>query len=810
MKLTKILALLFFLTLTFSSCQNDNVVDRKQNFDNGWKFHLGDIPEASNFDFDDSSWRSLDLPHDWSIEGTVDVSNPSGNDGGYFPTGIGWYRKSFIIPEDYNGKLINIHFEGIYMNSEVFINGKSLGIYPYGYSPFSYDLTKYLHIGEENIISIKVDNSKQKNSRWYTGSGIYRHVWLEVTNPTHIDHWGVFITTPKVTSTKADVLIKTKIKNGTDTSKDILVSYSLFDQNHNSIGNLQSNINLKPNSFKEIAQSYTINNPNLWSPESPFLYTAEIALKADDETIDQTTTVFGIRTIEFTSENGFLLNGKETILNGGCVHHDNGCLGAASYDRAEERKVELLKQAGFNAVRTAHNIPSEAFLEACDRLGLLVIDEAFDGWKEMKTTFTPIEHDYASLFDKWWKTDLQAMVKRDKNHPSIIMWSIGNEIIERTKPEAVETARMLSSAVKELDSTRPVTSAMTSWNQGWEIFDPLMAEHDICGYNYMLHEAKSDHDRVPSRVIMQTESYPKDAFFCWDLVSSNPYIIGDFVWTAIDYLGESGIGRWYYSGEVPGEHWERDLFPWHASYCGDIDLMGIRKPISHYRDMLYNDHEKLYMAVREPNPLPVKIQTTMWGNWPTWESWTWPEQDGKMIEVEVYSKYEKVRLYLNDTLMDEKTTNRQSEYKAIFEIPYQPGTLKAVGVQENKEKETKTLMTAGNPKKLKLTADRKVINANRQDLVYISIEVTDQNGIINPNTQNLLQFEIEGPGIIAGVDNGDIKDTSPYVSNSRRAFYGRALVILKSTDEEGTIKLNVTSENLETSSIQIVSQTSVK
>ncbi len=470
--------------------------------------------------------------------------------------------------------------------------------------------------------------------------------------------------------------------------------------------------------------------------------------------------------------------------------------GAAAYDRAEERKVELLKQAGFNAVRTAHNIPSEAFLDACDRLGLLVIDEAFDGWREMKTTFTPIEYDYSTLFDVWWKTDVQAMVKRDRNHPSIIMWSIGNEIIERTKPEAVESARKLANAVREIDLTRPVTSGMTTWGQGWEIFDPLMAEHDVCGYNYQLHEAKSDHVRVPSRIIYQSESYPKDAFFCWNLVDSFNYIIGDFVWTAIDYLGESGIGRWYYEGDVPGEHWERDLFPWHASYCGDIDFTGWRKPISHYRNLLYNDTEKLYMAVREPEQEGSKIFTTMWGTWPKWESWTWPGDEGQDIEVEVYSKYEKVRLYLNEELLGERITDRESEFKAIFTLPYQAGEIKAVGMMGEKEIETTLLKTAGNPSQIKLTADRTSINADGQDLSFITVEITDNNGLLTPNANNRLNFEIEGPGTIIGIANGDIKDIDRYVSNSRKAFHGRAMAVVKSDDTAGDILLKVNSEGL--------------
>ena len=414
------------------------------------------------------------------------------------------------------------------------------------------------------------------------------------------------------------------------------------------MGSNELKVDLTAGSEKEISQNIKIKNPLLWSSETPNLYLAQIQIIQDNKTIDITQNSFGIRSLKFSSKNGFHLNGKMVKLNGGCVHHDNGCLGAAAYDRAEERKVELLKSAGFNAVRTSHNPPSEAFLNACDKLGLMVIDESFDCWRESKNPY-----DYARFFDKWWQRDLESMVKRDRNHPSIIMWSTGNEIIERKKPEAVKTAKMLADYIHKLDKTRPVTSAMTTWDNDWEIFDPLMAAHDVCGYNYQMQRAPSDHERIPSRIIVQTESYPKDAFYNWNMVQNHDYIIGDFVWTAIDYLGESGIGRYFYPGEPEGEHWQRDFFPWHGAYCGDIDLTGWRKPISHYRNILWNDDENLYMAVKEPNPDSGEIKLTSWSVWPAWESWTWPGHEGKEIQVEVYSKYPSVRLYLNDKLIGE-------------------------------------------------------------------------------------------------------------------------------------------------------------
>jgi beta-galactosidase len=797
---TKLKVLVFTLLVScFSSyAQNFAGIERKQLFDSNWKFFLGDTAAARSKDFNDERWRNLDLPHDWSIEGKINPKNQTGNAGGYFPAGIGWYRKSFKVPTGWKDKNVSIYFEGVYMNSEVFINGKSLGIYPYGYSSFSFNLSPYLAFGKENVIAVRVDNSQQINSRWYSGSGIYRHVWVTVTDPVHVAHWGVAITTPGVTSKKATVQVKTLVKNEKSSTQIIVLKTLLWDKNSKSAGSNQVKIELPANTEKEITQFIPVSNPFLWSPETPNLYQAQVQVLKDKKVIDDTKTGFGIRSIKFSVEKGFQLNGKTVKLNGGCAHHDNGCLGAAAFDRAEERKVELLKAAGFNAVRTSHNPPSETFLDACDKLGLLVVDEPFDCWRIGKNI-----NDYSKYFNQWWQRDLDAMVLRDRNHPSIIMWSIGNEIPERGDPSAVETAKMLANAIKKIDTDRPVTSAIVDNGKDWSKFDSLMAAHDVAGYNYHLWSAPSDHQRVPARMIVQTESYPKDAFANWKLVQNNNYVIGDFVWTALDYLGESGIGRWYYTGEVPGQHWEHDFFPWHGAYCGDIDLIGWRKPISHYRSLLYNNTEKLYMAVREPEPEPLEIKETWWSVWPTWESWTWPGFEGKTIQVEVYSKYPKVRLFLNDQLIGEKATTNEQEYKATFTVPYSPGVLKAVAVENDKEIESTILQTSGDAAKIKLTADRKEIVANGQDLSYVTIEITDKDGIIQPCAANGLHFKIEGPGVIEGIDNADLKDYDQYVGNTRKAWHGRALVVIRSTHSAGDIKLTVTSPGLSEAALHI-------
>ncbi len=685
------------------------------------------------------------------------------------------------------------------MSSEVFLNGKSLGVHPYGYTTFRYDLSPYLDFNRENVLAVRVDNSHQMNCRWYSGSGIYRHVWLVVTDPVHIATWGVGITTREESTDNATVQITTLLANETDSSQSVILETQLLGARADKVGENQIRVELRAKSEKELNQTILMTTPALWTPETPHLYQANVRVMKDGSLIDETYTTFGVRSIAFSVDNGFQLNGKTVKLNGGCVHHDNGCLGAAAFDRAEERRIELLKSAGFNAIRTAHNPPSTAFLEACDRLGMMVIDEAFDGWRESKTPF-----DYALSFDEWWQRDIEAMVLRDRNHPSIVLWSTGNEIIERKKPDAIETARSLAQCVREHDPTRPVTSAMTTWDKEWEMFDSLFAVHDIGGYNYQLNRAPTDHERVPGRIIVQTESYPRDAFSSWKMVYSHNYIIGDFVWTALDYLGESGIGRWYYTGEAPGEHWESNLFPWHAASCGDIDLIGWRRPVSHYRNMLNNNTEKLYMAVREPNPEPLEIKETLWSVWPTWESWTWPGYEGKVLQVEVYSKYPKVRLYLNRELVGEQATAEEQEFKATFHVPYAPGKLEAVGVQDNKEAERTVLRSAGRASRISLRPDRRTISADGQDLSFVGIEVNDKDGTLQPNAQNRMQFSISGPGTIVGVGNADTKDVDQYVGTMRRAWHGRALVVIRSTKRAGSINLTTSSPGLPDAHVTII------
>lgn len=754
---------------------------RKRLLNNGWRFHLTDSATITEkvTEIQDSLWQNISLPHDWSVLQPFDKDAAPGNDGAYLPGGVAWYTTNLNIDQDSVDRVFKLYFEGVYERSEVYVNGKLAGGHPYGYSSFFVDITPYIKEGE-NAIAVRVDNSNQKNCRWYSGSGIYRNVWVKTSDKVRIGDWGIAIQTPKLNTANISV----DLENKSSRKRKVLVKAEVAGVEK------EVALSLNPSSCEVATFSLVVPDAKAWTTDSPNLYTAKISVKEDGEIIDSVEQPFGFRTISYSATDGFALNGKPMILNGGCVHHDNGILGAAAYDRAERRKAEMLKEAGFNAVRTSHNLPSEAFLTACDELGLLVIDEAFDGWRDAKNS-----HDYHLLFDKWAERDAAIMVRRDRNHPSIFCWSIGNEIIERKSAQAVKDANMLAEVCRSIDPTRPITQALAAWDADWEIYDPLAAEHDIVGYNYMIHKAEGDHERVPERVMMQTESYPRDAWNNYRMTRDHSYIIGDFVWTAIDYIGESGIGRWYYEGDVEGEHYHRPLYPWHAAYCGDVDLTGLRKPISHYRSMLWNENgEKLYMAVCEPDGYNGKIKTTQWGTWPTFESWNWPGYEGLPIDVEVYSRYPRVRLYLNDNLVGEMNVEQM---KASFTLPYTPGILRADGIDNGRVCESVELATAGSVADIRLTADRANIAADGMDLSFITIECVDADGHVVPVADDLLTISVEGPASLIALGNADIKDCDPYYDNTHHVWKGRALAVVRSGANVGSAIIKVTTQKIE-------------
>ena len=838
--LAAVLALLASVPL---SAANQSTPRLELAADSGWKFLLGDPKGAESPSFVDSSWRSVDLPHDWSIESKPDKNNPGGAGEGYFPGGVGWYRKTFQAPADWKGKRVTIEFDGVYQNATVYLNGNKVGTHPYGYTAFAFDLTPALKVAGTNVLAVRVDNSAQPNSRWYSGSGIYRHVRVVITNPMHVAQWGVFLKTQNLTKETAKIAVSTRVANESQTTGTVAVVTTLLDMAGKKVGESESNLTVDAGSQAEAPQSISVDNPSPWSPESPVLYRAVSEIRQNSKVIDQTTTTFGIRTLAWSAENGLLLNNRPIKLTGGSVHHDNGPLGAAAFDRAEERRVELLKAAGMNAVRTAHNPPSTAFLDACDRLGLLVLDEPFDAWKAHKVKF-----DYGSDFDEWWKQDVSSMVLRDRNHPSIVIWGIGNEIPELEVERGAAIGKQLADQVRALDASRPLTLAFpgtTTKPNAQAVFSQL----DITGYNYnLIPTYEQDHKDLPSRIMLTTESYPAKAFPLWKISQDNPYVIGDLTWTAMDYLGESGIGAWTYGtpqqakmaeqmmGTMAGTAMVDQMFtgmangvdmmaelskgnsdpnakammalffheyPWHAAACGDIDMTGYRKPQSYYRDIVWNGGDRVYATVRLPEPEGKKIIAIGWATYPTLPKWNWPGQEGKELQVEVYSGAERVQLFLNDKLIGEKPTSRDQEFKALFSVPYAPGTLKAVGLRGDRVVAESVLTTTSTPTRLQLKADRSVLLANGQDLSYVVVEAVDAQGQADLDANHDVQFSISGPGTIAAVGNGDGQDPDSYYGNHRKLYQGRVLVVIRTSTQAGTINLTAKASGLSDSSISL-------
>jgi beta-galactosidase len=765
-----------------------------------WQFFSGDFTQAKERTLAGAKPRRVDLPHDWSIEGVTAKDESSGGDGGYFPTGVAWYRKEIAADPAWRGKRVWLEFDGVAPQCEVWFNGEKVGGHHYAYTPFKIDLTDHIDFEKPNAIAVRVDNSHQPNSRWYTGSGIYRHVRLVVVDPVHIVPNSFAVTSTSVGEEKTYTLA-VKVVNESDADRDVRVEIEqIAPEGFPSPGPLSLSTPLKKRGEETARFGGKGSGIALWSPENPHLYKAVIKLYADEMLVDEVTKYYGHRTVELSAREGLLINGEPVELIGGCVHHDNGPLGAAAFDRAEERRVELLKQAGFNAIRTSHNPPSPAFLDACDRLGMLVIDEAFDGWAAPKR-----KHDYSTVFAEKWQSDLQAMIDRDRNHPSVIMWSIGNEVYERGNDEGRRITTELAAEARKLDPTRPVTIALNGLEkkEDWEKLDPMFSAVDAAGYNYETHRHAQDHQREPERVIYCSESFPSRVFESWQASYDQSYVIGDFVWSGLDYLGEAAIGRVFSPDEPVKQHWEAEHFPWHGAYCGDLDLTGWRKPTSHYRNIVWNRGEKLYVAVIAPTPDGRPWGLGGWAVPTILPSWTWPGHEDKPLTVEVFSRHPSVRLYLNDKLIGEQSTTREQEFRAQFEVPYASGTLKAVGVADGKEVETEQLVTAGPAHSIRLTADRKAIRADRQDLCFVTVEVVDADGNLCPTADHSIQYKLEGPASIAAVGSGDLTSRESYQANPRCVFQGRGLVVVRSGDEIYRLKLTASAEGLQSDTVTI-------
>lgn len=808
--------------------------ERAELFVSGWRFHLGN-PEgdASRQDFDDGAWRLLDLPHDWSIEGDFSADHPARKEGGALPGGLGWYRKVFEAPREWQGKKVFVDFDGVYMNSEVFVNGNSLGVRPYGYSSFRYDLTPYLKWGERNVLAVKVDNSTQPNSRWYSGSGIYRNVWLTVVEPVHVGHWGTFVTTPEVTGEKAVMEVRTMVKNDGQAGRRVGVVSTLLDARGRMVAGQSGFVDVPAGGCSEASHTLIMTAPELWSTEHPYLYKVRTELKVDGRSVDTYYTTTGVRHFKFDARTGFWLNGKHMKINGVCMHHDLGCLGAAVNVRAIKRQLEILKEMGCNGIRCTHNPPAPELLDLCDRMGFVVMDEAFDMWRIHKTAY-----DYACYFDRWHERDLADLVLRDRNHPCIFMWSVGNEVGEQWRNAGRDTlsvedanillnfgrdesdlprlegvhvntllAAKLAGLVHRYDPTRPV---LTGNNRGGK--DNLLhkpeAGMDIIGYNYCVWDTPKVPEVFPGRPFLLTESIsglmtrgfyrmPSDSMYVWPMRGevrvpegsnhlTSAYDNCHVPWGCSHEAGMRMVknndfisGQYVWTGfDYIGEPTPFP-FPSRSSYFGIIDLAGFPKDV-------------YYMYQSEWAEKPVLHLFPHW-NW----------KEGQKVDLWVYyNQADEVELFVNGKSQGTKRKGRD-DFHVAWRVRYEPGTVKAVSRKDGKEVLVREIHTAGAPARIRLTADRDTLCADGRDLAFVTVEVLDRDGNLCPEAENLVHFEVGGQVLIAGVDNGSPFSMERFKDTKRKAFFGKCLVVLQSNGKAGHATLKAVSEGLDGAELKI-------
>jgi beta-galactosidase len=810
------LVIIFVQVFAGSAFCAERLVRQHLLMDYDWKFILGDAQGAEKPKFDDSKWKTINIPYDWSIEGKFNEDAATGGAGGYLPTGIAWYRKHFLLPTFRKGDDCWIEFEGVYMNADIWVNGHHLGRHAYGYTSFYYDLSPFIKEGK-NVIAVRVDNSLQPNSRWYSGSGIYRNVWINIAGPIHIAQWGTYITAPDIDSSSATVNVRTTIDNRLMTPVSIKIRSSIVNESGDVVANLETPVSVKPSENTKVEQSMKVLFPSLWSIDSPTMYFLKSILLDGERVIDSLSTPFGIRKIEYDKDRGFLLNGQHVKMHGVCLHQDAGCLGIAVPAQAWVRRLKLLKEMGCNAIRTAHNPPSPEFLDLCDKMGFLVMDEAFDEWTIAKSQ---VEYGYHVYFRDNWRSDLLSMIRRDRNHPSIVIWSAGNEVPEQGSDSGTVILKDLIGTFHKEDPTRPVTVAND------HIADPtypaklsFLEMQDIVGYNYVdrwgkrreLYYSIDRHDH-PNWKMIGTESVsipsirgqyimPWDKVYnpfanylnyttnmieaeeLWRFESLHDYVIGDFMWTGIDYLGEA---RW----------------PAKSSSSGVIDLCGFPKDSYYFYKSQWTNKPVLHL-------LP---------------HWNWSGHEGHVIPVIAYTNCDSVELFLNGKSFGMKSYvfpqqghagawNRYahpfvfpttSDLHLSWDVPYEPGTLKAVGRWRGRIV-TEEIHTTSRPYAVRLSTDRTEINADGEDIADIKVEIVDKHGWVVPTADNLLEFKVEGEGKLAGTDNGNPIDTTCMESSRRKALNGLALVVVKSTRKPGVIHLIVSSAGLKNAELNIVS-----
>jgi beta-galactosidase len=788
---------------------------RRRSFDDGWKFARGDAPGAHLPDFDDGAWSALDLPHDWSIEGPYDEHAPCGGSGGYVPTGIGWYRKAFTLPPAATGKRVAIQFDGVYQRGEIWINGQPLGMRPNGYVSFVHDLTPHLNTDDRpNVIAVRVDNSLQPNSRWYSGSGIYRHTWLVMTEPVHIATWGVFVRTTGVSEEAATVEVATRVVNETKRGASCTLKSVILDAAGARVREANAHARVSSAGDHVFAQRIRLERPALWSCEAPQLYRLRTSLELDGALLDVETTQFGVRDARFDADQGFLLNGERVKLNGVCLHGDGGAVGAAVPERVWERRLALLREMGCNAIRTSHNPPAPEFLELCDTMGFLVMDEGFDEWRQSKAQ-TP-EYGYRRYFDEWAALDISDMIERDRNHASIVLWSAGNEVPDQSDPKGPTTLQNLLDIFRVKDPTRMVTVGCDNIVAEPNAALPEFLEKlDVVGYNYVDRWRNRrekfyaiDRHAYPKRRVIGTESSSmgsvRGAYKLGDdpplfgertanrriaveqlqkFVQTYNYVAGDFMWTGIDYLGEA---RW----------------PNKLAASGVIDTCGFVKDGFYFYKSQWTKEPMLHL----------------------FPHWNWQGHDGEVIIVTCYTNCDTVELFLNGKSfgvkgyafprpgMVEKWPTYPPRAKSLqttadlhlsWDVPYAPGVLKGVGTRDGAVVSTVEILTTGAPATLRLSVDRERITKSARDVAHVKVEVCDRAGLLVPNAENEISFDLEGRGQIIGVDNGRPDSHESYKAKRRRAFGGLALVLLQSANGPGDMVLTASSPSLKGAQIRV-------
>ncbi|MBC8053420.1 MAG: glycoside hydrolase family 2 protein [Sphingobacteriaceae bacterium] len=764
-----LLAVCLFIS-TYISAQTAEYARKTVSFEDNWMFIKQDVSGAEKADFKTDTWTTLNVPHDWSIEGPYDRSNTTGRGGGYLPGGIGWYRKSFKIPAEDAGKKVFIEFDGIMANSDVWINGKHLGKRPNGYVGFRYDLTPHINPGKENVIAVKADNSVQPASRWYTGAGIYRHVRLITSNPLHVAQWGVFITTKDVSDKAATVNVKTTISNEASSSQQIVLQTTLLDPDGKTVKTLETKQTVPARKSADINQSFSVSKPLLWDVKNAHLYRIATKILSGKTVLDDEINSFGIRDIRFDAATGFHLNGQNLKIKGVCLHHDGGSVGAAVPASIWKKRLVSLKELGVNGIRTAHNPMAPEFYDLCDQLGLLVMDETFDTWRAKKGNG---ENGYNLYFDKWWEADTRDIIMRDRNHPSVIIYSVGNEIRDDLSPANFKTFTDQRDLIHKLDGTRPVTMALFRPNSGAKVYENGFAElMDVVGQNYRESELVAAHESKPGLKVIGTENgHLQDA---WLVLRDKPYMAGQFLWTGIDYFGEAD-------------------WPSIGNGAGIIDRAGTIKPRGYQRQSWWSDKPMVHITRSAGNA----------GSGQGVSDWTPADVDTyDEARVQVYSNCEEVELFLNGKSLGAKPLAANAS-PFSWNVTFAPGTLKAVARNKGKVVAEHELKTAGKPAKIILTTDQPQLKNNFDEAAIVSAVIVDENGIPCPNTDDVITFKISGPGFINSVDNGLLQSTELYKGTERRANRGKAMAVIQAKSSGGEIVVLAESQGMTSGTISI-------